>query len=322
MKRISPRQVWPDEARDFTPWLYENIDELGSALGLPLIPNDYEVAVGKYSLDILATDDSENRRVVIENQLGRSDHNHLGQLMTYAADSEENALVVWVAPEFEVEHLRALDWLNRKADSTARFFGVIVEVWSIDNSPPAPLFRLARAPEGWNRRRPTDSRPPTSERMGRYRDFFQKLIDVLREEHRFTSAQKARPDGLYVFSSGQREFKYWASFIENQRARIDLRIESGGRDLNVALFEKLKLEQEHIELDFEEALEWDEMEGSRGCRVAISRPGSIDDDEEHQQQLRVWMVENLLKFKEVFSERLRSLTPYIRQVLQEQTTID
>ena len=322
MKKISPRQIWGDEAKDFTPWLYENIDELGSALGLSLVSKDYEVAVGKYSLDILAEDLGENRRVVIENQLGRSDHGHLGQLLTYAADSDDNALVVWVAPEFEIEHLKALDWLNKKADSSARFFGVSIEVWSIDDSLPAPLFRLAGAPEGWSTRRRSDPRPPPSERMARYREFFQMLIDVLREEHRFTSAQKARPDGLYVFSSGLREFKYWASSIDNQRVRIDLRIESGSRDLNLALLEKLRLEQEPIESEFGEALEWDEMEGNRGCRVAITVPGSIDDEEAVQQQLRVWMVKNLLKFKEVFSQRLGKLTPYIRQVQQEQTTLD
>lgn len=317
MNRIGPRQIWRDEAKDFTPWLYENIDELGSALGLPLVSNDFEVAVGKYSLDILATDVSENRRVVIENQLGRSDHNHLGQLMTYAADSDDRALVVWVAPDFEREHLRALDWLNRKADLTARFFAVSVEVWSIDDSLPAPIFRLVRAPEGWISKRRTDSRPPTSERMVRYRDFFQVLIDTLREDHKFTSAQKARPDGLYVFSSGQREFKYWASFIENQQVRIDLRIESGSRELNLALMERLEQEVEQIEAEFGAELEWDEMEGSRGCRVAVSRSGSIDDDTV-LQEIRSWMVQSLLKFKQVFSERIRNLAPYIRQTLQEQ----
>ena len=106
IERVDIREIWPNEAADFTPWLAENLATLGKALGLDLEFQAQEAPVGGYSLDILARDVQSGRPVVIENQLGQTDHTHLGQLLTYAAGFDAN-VIVWIAKEFRDEHRQA-----------------------------------------------------------------------------------------------------------------------------------------------------------------------------------------------------------------------
>ena len=111
-----------------------------------------EAAVGGYSLDVLATDQNENRPVIIENQLESTDHTHLGQLLTYAAGHDAN-IVVWLTKEFRDEHRAALDWLNQRTGDDTQFFGVVVELWKIGDSLPAPHFRVVASPNEWSKSR-------------------------------------------------------------------------------------------------------------------------------------------------------------------------
>ena len=124
IERVELREAWPNEAQNFTPWLAENIAELGEALGMDLELQQVEAPVGGYSLDILATDLNSNRPVIIENQLEATDHTHLGQLLTYAAGFDAGA-IVWVTREFRDEHRQALDWLNQRTGEDTQFFGVV-----------------------------------------------------------------------------------------------------------------------------------------------------------------------------------------------------
>lgn len=107
------REIWAREATDFTPWLADNIQLLGKEIGLELELIEREASVGSFSCDIHAIDLTNNREVVIENQLEPTDHGHLGQLLTYAAGIEA-CVVIWIAKEIKDEHRAALDWLNRK----------------------------------------------------------------------------------------------------------------------------------------------------------------------------------------------------------------
>ena len=286
-----------------------------------LASREKEAAIGKYSLDILAADIGYEQRVVIENQLETSDHDHLGKLLTYAADSDECVRVIWVAREFEEEHKKALRWLNNRTHENTQFFGVGVELWRIDECRLAPHFALEVAPDGWSSKRPMPSSSVPSERMERYRSYFQGLIDVLREKHQFTAARKAQPQPLYLFAAGSREFKYWASFIDSQQVRIDLRIETGERERNLAILNTLEQTRSDIEDKFDHALFWDRMDGNRACRISMSRQGSIDDDAGTLLDIQEWMVKNLRKFKETLGPKLPNL---LRQgpSEQEQQTIE
>ncbi|MCY4012779.1 MAG: hypothetical protein OXG82_08710 [Gammaproteobacteria bacterium] len=144
------RDAWPDEARDFTPWLFENIDHLSDALGLNLEPIEKEAAVDEFSADIVATEAGSGHRVLIENQLEGSDHKHLGQILTYLAGVDAR-FVVWVASAFREAHLSALRWLNENTREDLAFFAVRLRVIRIADSPMAPLFEVVESPNAWNR---------------------------------------------------------------------------------------------------------------------------------------------------------------------------
>src|SRR4051812_28339062 len=151
LRRVAnARDVWTSEAADFTPWLAENLDVLADELGMSLTLLATEVPVGEFRLDIEAQT-NDGRVVIIENQLDRTDHGHLGQLLVYASGLEA-AAVVWVAPRFRDDHRRTLDWLNERTDTGVDFFGVEVSVVQTgEMSPRAPVFEVVARPNDWQK---------------------------------------------------------------------------------------------------------------------------------------------------------------------------
>ena len=308
IEKVDIREVWPNEAADFTPWLADNLATLGKALGLDLELQTQEAPVGGYSLDILARDVQSGRPVVIENQLGPTDHAHLGQLLTYAAGFDAN-VIVWIAKEFRDEHRQALDLLNHRTGEESEFFGVEVELWKIAESPAAVNFNLVSTPNEW--RKQTVSSPrvggPVSERQEKYRAFFQGLIDTLRERHQFTNAKKGQPQSWYAFSAGSSGFSYGVSFNRDGRARVELYIDTGERERNKQAYDWFEDQKESVESELKVSLEWERLDSRRASRISIRRLGAIDDDQETLKALEDWMIEKLLDFRRVVGPRLAEL---------------
>lgn len=144
------RTVWPREARDFTPWLADNgnISRLSEALGMEIEIEDTEAEVGDFSLDILATERESEKRVIIENQLEDTDHDHLGKLITYAA-GKNAAVVVWIVKRAREEHKAAIEWLNNHTDDSVGFFLCEIKLYTINGSVPAPRFEVVEKPNDW-----------------------------------------------------------------------------------------------------------------------------------------------------------------------------
>lgn len=304
LSRIDPREVWKSEAADFTPWLAENINRLAEALGLELEVTRSEAAVGDFSVDILARDLGSDRVVIIENQLQPTDHTHLGQIITYAAGLEAG-VVIWISPEFREEHRQALDWLNRVHEGHTEFFGVLVELIRVDDSKPAVNFRLVAFPNQWSRAAATRG-AEVSPRRAAYQQFFQGLLDELRDEHKFTNARAAQPQSWYSFSSGVRGFVWAFAFKLRDRVGTELYIDTGDADRNEEILNELMKNRANIEKEFGEPLEWEPLDEKRACRVACYRPGSIEDPPEKLDATRTWAVDHLLRFKRVFGPRLSS----------------
>lgn len=305
LQRIDPRNVWRHEALDFTPWLVEHIELLGQVLGLELEVVGREHAVGAFSVDIKARDVGRNKIVIIENQLEQTDHTHLGQLITYAAGLEAG-VVIWVSREIREEHRKALDWLNRGEGATTEYFGVVLELLQIDNSNPAVSFRLVASPNNWSPASigagTTDDDPNGIYAL--YQQFFQRLIDELREKHRFTNARAGQRQSWYSFTSGTSGFTYGVSFAARGRIRAEIFIDRGSRDQNVAAFEALHADRPALEEEFGEPLEWELLEGKRSCRIAVYRAGAIKDSAEALEEYHQWAVDHLLRLKKVFGPRI------------------
>ncbi len=305
LRRLDVREIWPNEARDFTPWLVENLPLLGQTLGMDLELVSREAAVGAFSLDVLARDLGANRVVVIENQLEVTNHDHLGKLLTYAAGHDAGAMV-WIARELREEHRQALDWLNQHTDENIDFYGVVVEALQIDDSKPACSFKLVAFPNEWTK----EAKGPgggVSPRREAYRAFFQQLLDDLREKHKFTGARVAQPQSWYAFSSGTTGFVYSFSFTGQAEVRAELYIDRGDAGENKGAFDALQQKREAIEREFGEPLQWERLDEKRASRVAIYRKGSIDDEPQVLEDIRKWATEHLLRLKKVFSPYVAAL---------------
>ena len=325
IERVELREVWPDEAADFTPWLAENLSQLGEALGLDLDIRGTEVPVGSYSLDILANDIGSDRPVIVENQLEKTDHTHLGQILTYAAGHDAET-IVWIAKGFSDEHRAALDYLNGRTGEDTKFFGVVVEVLKIDNSRPAVNFDLVATPNEWRKESVSKTRGGgTSERSERYRAFLQPLVDTLREEHEFTNAKKASAVSWKSFSAGPglSGVTYNVSFAKGGKVRVEVYIDhADGKEWNERLFDQLEERRESIDSALGGgSLSWERLDGSDGgkpkkaCRISSLRDGTID-DKYMLDDIRKWMIDRLLAFKRVFGPELDDLVPKMDELAE------
>ena len=299
------RKVWQDEAADFTPWLADNVSLLGEAIGVEdLELRGQEVSVGSYSLDILAHDVGNDRPVVIENQLETTDHIHLGQLLTYAAGFDAKVMV-WIAKKFKDEHREALDLLNHRTGQDTEFFGIEVELWKIGDSPPAPNFNLVAFPNEWRKQTGGANPKTNSELAERYRDFYSELTDKL-VNVRYSEPRAAPANNVMVFGSGYTAFKYRA-YISIQRARIAVYIDSSNYEWNKSLFDQMEEDKAEIEAEVGTSLEWDRNDNKRVSLISTVKSGGIQEEQEILSGTQDWMVEWLLKFKEVFGPRLAEL---------------
>ena len=170
LTRLDPHSVWRSEAAEFTPWLQDNIDLLATALGMDIQLVEREVAVGDVSADLVGEEPGSSRVVIIENQLERTNHDHLGKLLTYAA-GKDGGVIIWVSPEIRPEHRDALDWLNRATQGTVDFFGVELELLQIEGSPlKAPNFKVVVAPK-------STTHPPRGVNSGSITRFFSRCAE-------------------------------------------------------------------------------------------------------------------------------------------------
>jgi hypothetical protein len=305
IKPVDIRDIWPNEATDFTPWLVENIERLGQALGMEIEVEEREADVGDFSLDIRAKDLGTGRTVVIENQLTETDHDHLGKLLTYAGGFDAGVLV-WIAKELRDEHRKALEWLNENTGPDVDCFGVVIEVIRIDSSKPAYNFKPVVFPNEWQKDKGGDRRT-ASPKGEAYRAYFQSLIDELRTKHKFTGAKVAQPQNWYSFSSGVRGVIFSNSFAQGGKVRAELYIDVQDKERNKNVFDRLREQQATIEKEYGASLTWERLDDRRASRIAAYRDGSIDDPAEMQAQLMQWSIDNLLKLRKVLLPKAREI---------------
>lgn len=181
---------------------------------------------------------------------------------------------------------------------------MIVEVLQIDESKPAANFRVVATPNRWKPNRPSSSGDEPTGRSALYAKFFQSLIDDLRDTHRFTNARIGQPQNWYSFATRTNGFQYGFSFAAGGRIRAEIYIDLGDADKNTTAFETLYTKKGVFEAEFGEALEWERLEGKRACRIAVYRPGSIEDSTAALEEYHRWAVDRLLRFKKTFGSEL------------------
>jgi hypothetical protein len=274
--------VWADEARDFTPWLLANEAELGAAIGIDLELQQAEYPVGGFSLDLLGHDLTNGVKVIVENQLERSDHGHLGQLLTYAAGTDAST-VVWIAKSIRDEHRQALDWLNEHTDEETNFFGVEIQVVQIDDSRPAVQFVLAAQPNGWQKAVRASTSGQLAGRALAYQGFWTRYAERLQMEHPEWSRAVPPSGNEFWMHSSIRGAGFKCAFNGTDQLRHELYIDLPTASENRSIFDRLFASKDALEAAYGRSLVWDAEPTRKACRIIDSRAGDVLDVEHHEQ---------------------------------------
>lgn len=298
LRRVPLREVWRHEALDFTRWLEENIDVLNEVVGLELTGAEREKAAGDFSVDLIA-EDSSGRPVVIENQLERSNHDHLGKLITYLSVLESR-VAIWIVADPRPEHVTAIGWLNESRD--AAFYLIKAEAVVIANSEPAPLLTLIVGPSE-EAREVGDTKRELAERHVIRKRFWTQLLDTARSTTRLHSGVSPGVDNWIGTGAGTSGLAY--NYVVTQHAaRVELYIDRGDELENDQLYSRLLEERERIEAGFGEPLDWQSLPGRRACKINfdVAEVGYKDEDE--WPELHAKMVDAMIRLE-------RSLKPAI-----------
>lgn len=311
LESVSLREIWNTEATDFTPWLAdpENIELLGNTLGLDLAIEAQEKMVGPFRADILCKDIGTDTWVLIENQLERTDHRHLGQLLTYAAGLQA-VTVVWVAANFTDEHRATLDWLNKITDENFRFFGLEVELWRIGDSSAAPKFNIVSKPNNWSKsvaqatREISDFELSEAKRLSK--EYWTALHLVLDNKGGPVAGnRKPRPQAWMSYPVGRGGFNL-AATITRRIGRISAQLYISGTKAK-AFFRLLEEQKDDIEQEFGEPLEWEFLPQGQDCRIASYRNDVDPDDKSDWSQQHEWLAGRLNGMYDILSPRIREL---------------
>lgn len=306
--RHDPRTFWKNESAHFTPWLAmeENIALLGEAIGVELEVEGVEVAVGAFYADILCKDLNRKTRVLIENQLERTDHDHLGKLFTYAAGLDA-ATVIWIAREFRPEHRAALDWLNDISTEDFNFFGLTVELMQIGNSPMAPWFEVVVKPNEWAKTVKEAASPgakPMTEGQKFWVEYWEAFGEFLESQGRPFNPPKPYPSHWMAWGIGgkgsslnaggsQRDghASVWVTFSDsNAKAYFNI-LDRDRAVINAAL---------GFEPDWQEKPDYKES-------LILRRQDWDLKDRARWPKLFAWKLETMTLFNRVFRPRISTL---------------
>ncbi|MCK4353684.1 MAG: DUF4268 domain-containing protein [Dehalococcoidia bacterium] len=297
------KKIWPHEEKDLSPWIMENIDALNEVLELQIEIESREEYIYNFRIDLTGTDNYSQMPIIIENQFGESNHDHLGKLITYSA-AKEAGIMIWIANKFQTAHRSAIEWLNKISPEGMSFYGIELEVFQVDNSRPAPNFRIVAGPPPSKRK--TIS-PELSPRNKRYLEFFEEFRGrILSIQPNFTRA-KALPQSWWGLGIGRSGFSESSCFTIDNKFRVEIYIDMGKREYNDTAFAKLKENRVAIEEKFGRELIWDPLPDSRGCRIYFATDGTIDDGEQKLKQLIEWGAPLVIKFREVFGPLVKNI---------------
>jgi len=300
---VDLREIWKHEALDFTTWLFENCDILNEQLGLSLTPVEKEKSVGSFNVDILAED--ANGVVIIENQLEKTDHDHMGKLITYLSNLEART-AIWISTNPRPEHVTAINYLNEVIPEDTKFFLLKVQAFRIGESKPAPLFTVEAGPS-IERTTVGKAKKEIAESENNRLLFFKSLLSKSNEKT--TIFNSVSPVGYqsWVGTGLGKSGVVIYYVIKDRDARIDLTFSHSNGELNLKRYKYLENKKDEIERSFGEPLFWDFKEGRKQHYIkAIIKIGGIV-DESKWDRIQDEMIDKLIRLE-------KSVRPYIKNL--------
>lgn len=308
LERISLRKAWAHEAGEFTPWLAQsdNLTLLAESLGL----NELELVgtehpVGDFKVDILCSDNGG--KVIIENQLEKTNHTHLGQILTYAAGVGARK-VIWLAESFRTEHVAALEFLNQHTTDELDFFAVEIELWRIGDSPMAPSFNVVVKPNDWAKTGQQNAKAaatttPTKQRQLKFWTGWQAWLQAKGSTLR---TQKPLPQHWTNIALG-RSGIHLAASVNSRESRVGMEVYIGHEN-SKDMFKQLKAHQAEIDQALGCKLEWMELPDGHACRILQVRADSPLEEEDQWPVYYAWLEQAALRMSEVFRPLVKELS--------------
>lgn len=304
LKEVDVRELWKHEQYDFSNWLSkeENIEYLNEILGLTLVDINKEVFVGPYRCDIVAKDETSGIKVVIENQLESTNHDHLGKIITYASGLNAN-VVVWIVKEAKEEHRSAIEWLNNNTATGIDFFLIEIHAYKIGSSDPAPKFEVVEKPNDFIKQgKGSSSRDKDLNRSQSERLIFWELFNqVVINRGKPFNLRKATTDHWYDVAMGTSDAHVAIDLIsKNNYIVVEVYIHDSKE-----LFDQLYQNKDEIESALGFEMIWDRLDGKKASRIKYRIHGLDFDDHSNYDELMNHTIDIAVKMRDVFSSYMR-----------------
>lgn len=302
LKEVDVRTLWKHEQYDFSNWLArdENIELLNEILGLTLVDVNKEVYVGAYRCDLVAKDETTGIKVIIENQLEASNHDHLGKIITYASGLDAN-VVVWIVTEAREEHRSAIEWLNNNTGNDLNFFLIELHAYTIGDSLPAPKFETIEKPNGFiknskGKNGPNDVSKAESERL----TFWSMFNEVITANGKPFNIRKATTDHWYDVAIGKSGAHVVINLVNKESCVV---VELYIND-NKDMFDSLYAQKAEIEAALGMKLDWRRLDNKKASRILFKIPGLDFNDHSNYTQLMLEIIDVVKKMRKVFADRI------------------
>ena len=306
LKKVPLRELWKHEEYDFSVWLENNIDVLSETLEFPLSVLQREESAGMFQVDLVA-EDGNGELVIIENQLEITNHDHLGKVLTYLTNLEAKT-AIWITSEARPEHIRTVAWLNESTPEDISFYIVKLAAYKIGDSEAAPLFTVIVAPSEETKvigKRKVELAETHILRMKFWEQLLPRAIEKGVKLHANCSPSKNE----YISASAGKpglKFNYWIS-IKDQ-TRVNLYIDTGDKERNKAIFDKLHSAKDTIESDFGQSLQWEKIDDKRASRINfIINEGGLKDDPSTWYAIQDRMIDAMDRFSKALKPHIQAL---------------
>ena len=300
LKEVDIRELWKHEQYDFSEWLSkkENIENLNEILGLTLVEISKETYVGSYRCDLFAKDETTGIKVIIENQLEVSNHDHLGKIITYASGLDAK-VVVWIVKEAREEHRSAIEWLNNNTNNNANFFLIEIHAYKIGDSDPAPMFQVVEQPNDFIKNNKSTNRDESMNKSQAQRvEFWNQFNNVIIERGKPFNIRKATTDHWYNVAIGTSEAGGGGGWVnKDSLIGVELYIPD-----NKKLFDKLFEKKEDIESNLGFKLDWRRLDKSKASRIVYCIKGLNFDDHSNYNELMNKTIDLVILMRNVFKK--------------------
>jgi len=302
LEKVELRSAWGNEATDFTSWLSEeeNLTILSEEIGIDIKLIQIEASVGNFNVDILAEEENSGRKIIIENQLETTNHDHLGKIVTYASGHDAK-IIIWIVKDVRDEHKQAIDWLNEHTDEDTNFFAIKMELWKIGDSPPAPKFQIISKPNDWAKIiKKSIGQPELTETKVVQLEFWNKFKEYAISKNTKLRLRKTYPQHWHDISFGcsTAHISLTVNTQENQMG-VEIYIPD-----DKELFDKFLANKDKIESELGEILKWMELQGKKASRIKLTTEADLEKTEEWEKYFE-WLKTKAEDFHKVFGKYIR-----------------